>query len=137
MNGAREYNRIISEAYRLNIGGLEKTDRTNHFRKGNVIFIIGEHARGKTFKIELDDGSSQLPVYDVINGHPGWTEEYGWIRQGTWCRPILEYLQKLEREIDDHRERQLEKEKEAAADRIREINERVDRLNEMFREVSL
>lgn len=138
MKGARKYHRIIKDALAYGLGGLEETEYAYRFRKGNVEFILSEHARGKTFRIELIDGASRLEVYGVVRGQTGWDEEYGWTRKGTWVKPILEYLHNLEREIAEYEARLEEKRRAEEAERNRKIEETVDRFNEIFKkEVSL
>lgn len=81
MNGAREYARLF---------------KTGQY--GNLFITTGEHARGKTFHVQiLPDGEkaksnygnmctneSAVEVYGIISGHPGWTESYGWKHKGPW-----------------------------------------------------
>lgn len=65
---------------------------------GPLYIVAGSHARGRTFHAYLLDPGQKVPaslyepnnkhqdvaehqqIYGVINGIPGWTEEYGWIK---------------------------------------------------------
>lgn len=67
---------------------------------GQLYIVSGRHARGRTFHIfVLPEGeeakgngpnnpplnADAVEVYGVIDGNPGWTESYGWKKQGPWC----------------------------------------------------
>lgn len=146
MNGARDYHRIITEASNRKLGGLEwtKLGYKNHggdaecFRKGNVLYVLSKHARGRTFFIYLiaDDGEL-FQVYGIVDGNPGWTESYGWLHRGTWVKPILAYLRKLAQDIEAHKTTLEEWERRKQSESNRAIGEKVTKFNEMFREVSV
>jgi hypothetical protein len=81
MRGAREYANMF---------------RTGQY--GRLYLVSSSHARGKTFHIfVLPAGENATPngenaplnkdaveVYGIINGQPGWTENYGWLHKGRW-----------------------------------------------------
>lgn len=81
MNGASEYAKLF---------------HTGQY--GRLYLVSGSHARGRTFRIfVLPAGETAKPngpnaplnkdaveVYGIISGHPGWTEEYGWLHEGKW-----------------------------------------------------
>ena len=79
MKGAREYSGLELE-------GLH----------GRLYIVQGSHARGKTLMVFVlpeniefwDDGKPVLTnavrVYDVVSGQRGWTEQYGWVKEGKW-----------------------------------------------------
>ena len=67
---------------------------------GQLYIVSGRHARGKTMHIYLleqgqvlnsknqhgpnntnTDVSEHQKVYGVVSGHPGWTEQYGWLNE--------------------------------------------------------
>lgn len=145
MNGASQYYYTIRRADERGLGGLVKTPLgyDNHggdakcYRWGNVLFVIASHARGNTFFIYLIDENNKLfKVYGITGGQPGWTETYGWLHKGTWTKPILAYLRKLERDITIHDENEAEKDRREQAEANREIGESIAKFNDMFREVS-
>jgi len=142
MNGAREFYRIIKDAHLVGIGGLAKTQRCTHggdsvaYQCDNVIYVTSTHARGKTFRIYLVDGENTLEVYGVVRGQRGWTEEYGWRHKGTWVKPILSYLRRLEREYAACVERLEEDKRKKQSEANRQKQQQFDKFNEMFREVS-
>ncbi len=66
---------------------------------GKLYIVSGEHARGRTFHIQvLPEGEKAVgnglcntclnkdavEVYGIVAGNPGWTEEYGWLHDGPW-----------------------------------------------------
>jgi hypothetical protein len=70
--------------------GIFKLVDGARYKKGNFIFEIGSHARGKTFRAYIvgDDFNkdtcfysynSKLEIYGIIGGQSGWTERYGWL----------------------------------------------------------
>jgi len=71
---------------------------------GRLYIVSGEHARGRTFRIQvLPEGEiaksngehnlclnkNAVEVYGIIKGHSGWTEEYGWLHRGRWEKDFL------------------------------------------------
>jgi hypothetical protein len=98
MKGADDYCRVF-----------EKTQQI-----GNLYFLCGSHARGKTFKIfilpdidgrpgkAITNGPSNPPVnrdtvevYGITSGQPGWTESYGWLHKGKWEQDVEEIYTRL------------------------------------------
>lgn len=90
MNGAREYSRLF------------KTGQCGRF-----YIVSGSHARGKTFHIYvLPEGETAIPngqhngplnkdtveVYGITGGQPGWTEAYGWLKEGPWIEEFNDLL---------------------------------------------
>lgn len=81
MRGAREYANMF---------------KTGQY--GRLYLVSGSHARGNTFHIFVlppnepaipNHGNAPLntaaiEVYGIINGQPGWTENYGWLHEGRW-----------------------------------------------------
>lgn len=81
MNGAREYASLF---------------QTGQY--GCLYITPGEHARGKTFHIQVlpkgekakENGPNMclnedaVEVYGIVSGQPGWTEVYGWKEKGPW-----------------------------------------------------
>jgi hypothetical protein len=66
---------------------------------GRLWITSGRHARGATFHIYVlpanveakSNGPNNPPscdnyveVYGITGGQPGWTETYGWLRDGPW-----------------------------------------------------
>ena len=89
--------------------GLEKVyDLTTQgyiYYGNHTVFDFDEHARGKTLDIYIvkneDDlrknglnGCDSLKVYGMVSGQCGWTEKYGWIVEGSWCKFINDILEK-------------------------------------------
>jgi hypothetical protein len=78
MTGAREYAPLF---------------RTGQY--GRLFISSGRHARGYEFTVwVLPEGedvpqgdypsSKAVEVYGVLGGQRGWTEWYGWIKDGPW-----------------------------------------------------
>ena len=75
----------------------------------NIVFLLHEHARGKTFSIwiyeepEITDyiNEEHLEVYGITGGNAGWTETYGWTKTGIWIDYIEKYFNSL-REFKKH-----------------------------------
>lgn len=108
MNGSKHINDIVRKANRYHLFGTDSV--MNIFYKGrgdyavkryNIVLLAGSHARGTTAHIYLEDGDDRLEVYGIVSGQPGWTEEYGWIRSGSWCSKIEKLINELEIEIRD------------------------------------
>ena len=87
MKGAREYANLFETG-----------------QVGRLYLVSGEHARGKTFHIQvLPEGEQAIPngcnnlclntdaieVYGIIGGQTGWTETYGWLHKGKWQEDFL------------------------------------------------
>lgn len=98
MQGASEYARLFTTG-----------------QYGRLYITSGRHARGRTFHIfvlpkgeEAKPGGGNNPplnrdaveVYGIVGGHPGWTERYGWLREGPW----QDDFQKL---VDNAKEKRL------------------------------
>lgn len=149
MTGAKEFYHIIQKAYRRDTEGLRQLNTrwnggdSEAFIKDHFIFVTSSHARGYCFHIylikedynDLSDKqirSNAFEVYGIINGQPGWTEQYGWLCKGNWISPILEYLD----ELDRGNKRYDEECKAAKEKREMEENEKtqkmIDELNSIF-----
>lgn len=80
MKGAAEY--------------ADALDRGEH-RVGKLKIWFGSHARGKTLQIwVIGNNGDEVMVYGVINGQPGWTEEYGWLHRGPWEKDFHDFVSK-------------------------------------------
>lgn len=138
MNGAKEFYNIIETANRLKIGQLVPVQECTNggdsrcYKHGKVIFRTSSHARGKNFNIFLVDGIEKLEVYGVTGGQIGWTETYGWIKKGTWVKPILEYMQDLDRQITVAQEEMVQRTKEKLRVENSVVGESVDHFNKLF-----
>lgn len=120
MNGAREYAKLFPG--------------TN--QRGRLLLVAGAHARGLTFHIYvLPEGFDfhthgktsydRVEVYGIIGGNPGWTETYGWLRQGPW-------KQDFEKIVDEQKERNKAREEQEAADKQEVENARQSRINQLL-----
>jgi len=142
MQGADEYYNLIDKADRYKIDGLKRVPCGGYgygFQYGNVVFLISEHARGKTFRIwiyenpDIHDVVSQdhLEVYGVTGGQLGWTETYGWLESGSWVGRIESIFTYLTDEIykREHQEEiKIAKQKEDINKRHYEKVKRFDRI---------
>ena len=128
---------------RYKLGNLKRTGHNGYgytFQYENIVFILSEHARGKTFKIwiyktkDIKDTDEYLEVYGITGGQSGWTETYGWLCHGEWENFIAKYMKELEDEIYYH-EHKEEVDKKKEKDRLIEKRERkiVD-FNKYFKE---
>jgi len=92
-------------------GAREYADLFETGQYGRCYFVSGEHARGKTFEIyvlpagevAIPNGSMNPPlnngavcVYGVVSGQPGWTEYYGWLRNGLWQDDFHDLVRKAQ-----------------------------------------
>lgn len=99
MRGAREYANMF---------------KTGQY--GRLYIVSGSHARGKTFHIfvlpkgetGIPNGTNNAPlnkdaveVYGIINGQPGWTENYGWIHEGKWIDDFSNICAVRKRELEN------------------------------------
>ena len=84
MNGAREYASLF---------------RSGQY--GKLRLEVGSHARGSTFSIYVGSGDKEVEVYGMTGGHRGWTESYGWLKNGPWQEDFnkLVELKNAEREL--------------------------------------
>lgn len=107
MQGAGKYAVPIFSTYEQL--GLEKLyDKSTHgyiYYGNHTVFNFDAHARGKTLDIYLvknedvlkENGlyyCDSLKVYGMVSGQCGWTEKYGWIEEGSWCKYINGILEK-------------------------------------------
>lgn len=114
MNGADEYCSVFRD--------------TEQF--GKILVVPSSHARGATFNIYiLSDGveynkktcespqyrKDSVEVYGIIGGSPGWTEYYGWIHKGAWCKDFENIYKKRKSEIEQNNINRLKKIKEREA----------------------
>lgn len=152
MKGADKFYNIISKATYKKLGDLRKLNRDDAwylgkevYINGNVLYALSDHARGKCFRIclvkdntlvdkELVSKDNCLEVYGVIGGNLGWTEEYGWLKKGTWVTPILKYLRDLEKAIEKHDEEQNELKRLKEKENNKPIQEKITMFNDMFRQ---
>ena len=106
---------------------------------GKLYITSGEHARGKTFRIQvlpvgeeaIPNGSNNLclndnavTVYGVVSGNPGWTESYGWIHNGPWEDDFAELVKKMSSRRDARAAEKLKhmaSKAEAEAKRVAEL----------------
>ena len=85
---------------------------------GRLYFQLHTHARGKCFEVfllpkgvdrEADKGKlyggypPMVELYGVISGQRGWTECYGWLREGPWVEDF-DKIMDLKREESKCRE---------------------------------
>jgi len=109
MKGAKEYAELFEKSQ----------------QHGRLYLQVGEHARGKTFRIWIlpnDDKLTEsihtvkdaVEVYGVTGGQPGWTETYGWLHKGSWQQDFerLVNSKKLEKEADRKKNQALCEESE-------------------------
>ena len=144
MQGADKYYNLITKAYNYNIKGLNKIDCGGYgegYKENNIVFILSEHARGKTFNIWVYETSDiqdalndeHLEVYGVTSGNLGWTEAYGWLVNGSWKNIIEGYFSYLEQEIHNIEEsNQIQANKQKEKDK-KEYCEKVNKFNKIFK----
>lgn len=81
MKGADEYCNVFSKPEQF----------------GKLFLYPSSHARGSTFDIWVlpsDEkctvkpwaAKNSIKVYGPVSGNLGWTEVYGWIHKGRWCK---------------------------------------------------
>ncbi len=85
---------------------------------GRLYLVSGSHARGRTFHIfvlpagveAIPNGTSSPPlnkdaveVYGITEGHPGWTEIYGWLHDGKWQEDFAALVKVRRTEIANHK----------------------------------
>jgi hypothetical protein len=68
MRGAREYYSLFKNGETI----------------GKLRIRCGSHARGAYFHVYVVDGNESVEVYGILGGQPGWTEYYGWLKEGKW-----------------------------------------------------
>ena len=106
---------------------------------GKLYLVSGEHARGKTFRIQvLPKGEEAIPngsnnlclnknavtVYGEIGGHSGWTEYYGWLHNGPWENDLVELVSEVRIRNESkvlERLKRLASEEETEANRVAEL----------------
>lgn len=100
MKGAREYAKLF------------KTGQISQF-----YIVSGRHARGYTFHVYvLPEGAEAksngpcnppigvdyVEVYGVVDGQPGWTESYGWLKDGPWVDDFNKLAESMRLSIEAH-----------------------------------
>jgi len=85
---------------------------------GRLYVKTGRHARGYYLHVYvLKEGFDEtqplkgaVEVYGVINGEPGWSEEYGWLHHGPWKTDfeLLITSGRLAKETEESRGRVIE-----------------------------
>lgn len=127
MQGTERIVKVVRGALKYGLGTrVESPWGTVKFTIGsaNIIMQIGHHARGNVAHICIENESDErLEVYGILGGNPGWSEYYGWTKQGPWVKYIENLLDELEREInakdrcvqsktEEDKQRQLQAEQE-------------------------
>lgn len=105
MQGAGKYAIPIFLTYdQLGLEKIRVKEIRDYFYYGNhVAFVFDAHARGRTLDIYLIKNEEELKekglfkcdrvkVYGMVSGQAGWTEKYGWILKGSWCKHITDIL---------------------------------------------
>lgn len=110
MQGARELYSLIRFVGEIknNLCGLKQIKNISGYSEEtyqyeNIVFLLGEHARGYTLKIWLYKNTDiqdylkeeHIEAYGIISGNAGWTETYGWIAKGNWCSCVEKYFSSL------------------------------------------
>ena len=126
----------VTEICRHEIGGYGQ----DFFKHKNILFILSNHARGRTFRIwlyEKEDvtdylSDERLEVYGIVQGHPGWDEIYGWKHEGKWKVYINWYINSLQLFLED-----IEKENSIVSVQQKEeetkaLEEKIKKFNEVF-----
>lgn len=93
---------------------------------GNLQILAGHHARGRTLtisvRVQTEHGWDEfVPVYGIVSGQPGWTEEYGWLHHGPWVEDFEREVQRridAEKAKEEAKEREEQESKQRAADRV-------------------
>ena len=140
MIGADEYYDLINDAFRANVGDIVplEGDVVGDFRRyGNILFQLGNHARGKTFHMYLVEEpigkrTDWLEVYGITSGNPGWTETYGWLVKGKWVKYIEDYFLKLRIELDAIRKENFRKDMEEAKIKQKEKQDKIEKFETLF-----
>src|SRR6185295_16857180 len=105
---------------------------------GRLYLASGSHARGKTFHIYVlprdekaienaNNGplnTNAVEVYGITGGQPGWTETYGWLKQGPWQQDFYKLVAARKAEV----EAQLKDEEKRKAEIIKSRKERDEEL---------
>ena len=86
MNGTREYTSVLKNG-----------------QYGRLYICCDKHARGTTLHVYvLPDGvlmcadrywSDAVEVYGITGGQPGWTETYGWLKEGPWQADFMKIVE--------------------------------------------
>lgn len=111
MRGAREYARLFDSG-----------------QYGRLYISPGHHARGLTFNVwVLPEGEvvreggypsqDAVEVYGIIGGQPGWTEYYGWLRDGPWKKDFEALVAKRRTAVADAQKAREEREQAAAKEK--------------------
>lgn len=97
--------------------GIAELFKTGQY--GRFYITSSSHARGVTLRVQvLPEGEEAKPngrnntclnsnaveVYGVINGNPGWTEEYGWIHEGPWQEDFEKLVRSKQMELDHQKQ---------------------------------
>ena len=109
MKGAREYAELF---------------KTGQY--GRLYIVSSEHARGKTFRIWVLPANvvistapwstlDAVEVYGITEGHPGWTEAYGWLHRGKWEADFANLVERRRAEIAENTARQGQEKADAEA----------------------
>lgn len=138
MQGADKWYNLIKQADLYGLGDISKV-RLPGYGEGylhkNMMFVLGEHARGKTFRIWIYKNQNvekpleehRLEVYGITNGQLGWSETYGWVIGGSWKNYIENYFEKISLdirfEIDGVNKEKWYKEQELIEQREQEIKD--------------
>jgi len=150
MKGATKLYKIINKAYNNNLEGLRKLKfnwsggDSEAFINGNIIYVTSSHARGECFHIYLIEDTNYtdeqirnnaFEVYGIIGGQPGWTEEYGWLREGAWVGPILKYLNNLEKQNENIENNKYKEQLKLKSEKDKKAEERSNIFNELFKNI--
>lgn len=147
MQGARELYNLFYYVGNIknNICNLKSISRVSGYSEyayqfENIVFLLHDHARGKTFKIwiyekpEITDyiNEEHLEVYGITGGDAGWTETYGWTKTGSWIEYIEKYFNSLIEFRKDNQKKKSELNMESEKQKRELEKQNVEKFNLLF-----
>lgn len=143
MIGADEYYNLINKAFRLKVRELSKINCGGYgdgYKYENIVFLLSEHARGKTFSIWIYETDyiidalkdNHIEVYGMTGGQRGWTETYGWTKDGLWKPYIERYFSDLHKIIEKREQEQEIIKQILGKMKLQEEQAEIDKFNMLF-----
>ena len=134
MQGTERIYGIVTKAKNYGLNGLilNYGGFSTAIRRGPIVLVAGEHARGKTCHVFLKNNNDTLEVYGVTGGQLGWTETYGWLIEGPWIQAIEKLLTELTDEIYKKEQEKIEKENSQYKLELQKKEEIINKFKELF-----
>ena len=108
-------------------------NRKPNGKRCKTINIITRRLSGESEKENGLYYCDRLKVYGMVSGQCGWTEKYGWIEEGSWCKYINGILEKSLFFYEQNKKKAEANEKQRKIEEREKIEKRAKEFEKFFR----